>query len=69
MEKGEIESSIHILSGLLGYSERVGLASDINAEIHCKDKNDCPARILRKAYEDGVKTAIEVLTNALQGGD
>lgn len=72
MTKDDIESSIHILSGLLGYSERMGLPSDWNANYYCKEENNipvCPARELRKMYEEGLKTAIEVLRSALQDGD
>ena len=39
IKKDDIEHSITILSGLLGYSERMGLVSDINEKMYCKWKN------------------------------
>lgn len=59
----KIKSSICVLSGLLGYSERLGVVSDINT---CSDKNSaCYAREYRVAYENALKTAIEILVEKL----
>lgn len=60
-EDEEIKSSICVLSGLLGYSERLGLVSDINT----KDCRECYAKEYRTSYENALKTAIEVLREKL----
>lgn len=59
----EIKSSICVLSGLLGYSKRLGLISDINK---CPDKNGlCYTREYRTLYENALKTAIAILDEKL----
>lgn len=61
INKDDIEHSITILSGLLGYSERMGIVSDINEKMYCKKDKECPATYIRMSYEAALKTAIEVL--------
>lgn len=61
IENEEIKSSISVLSGLLGYSERLGLVSDINT----KDCRECYAKEYRTSYENALKTAIKVLIEKL----
>lgn len=60
-EDEKIKSSICVLSGLLGYSERLGLVSDINTN----DCRECYAKEYRASYENALKTAIEVLKEML----
>lgn len=59
----DIKSSINVLSGLLGYSERLGLVSDTNERTN--EESACYAREYRVSYENALKTAIEVLAEKL----
>ena len=62
-KKDDIKSSISVLSGLLGYSERLGIVSDAN---ECTNKESAfYAREYRASYENALKTAIEVLSEKL----
>lgn len=60
-ELDDICSSICILSGLLGYSERLGIVSGINTNECC----ECCAKEYRLTYENALKTAIKILDERL----
>ena len=63
MVKDDIKSSISVLSGLLVYSERLGIVLDAN---ECTNKESVfYAREYRVSYENALKTAIEVLSEKL----
>ena len=59
----DIKSSISVLSGLLGYSERLGIVSDANDTVN--KESAFHAREYRVSYENALKTAIEVLSEKL----
>lgn len=66
VQKEAIEASIQVLSGLLGYSERLGLVSDIPADMYCKENGStCYARENRLSYEHALRTAIDIMTDYL----
>ena len=64
-DKKDIETSIHVLSGLLGYSERMGSVVNSNHQVYCDEHKKCPAKHFRVLYETALKTALEVLITHL----
>lgn len=64
-DKKDIETSIHVLSGLLGYSERMGAVVSSNQRMYCEEQKECPAKHFRVLYETALKTALEVLITHL----
>ena len=63
VKESDVRASINVLSGLLGYSERLGLVSDANESTN--KESACYAREYRVSYENALKTAIEVLAEKL----
>lgn len=66
-KRKELLLSKSILSGLLGYSQRMGLVSECCHTAGCNtEKHACPEAETRKLYEQALKTAVGCVAEKLQ---
>lgn len=66
-KRKELLLSKSFLSGLLGYSQRMGMVSECGHTAVCNsEKHTCPEAATRKLYEQALETAIECIADKLQ---